>query len=461
MFEAVGHIMKRFPRRFVRVFSRILLLVSLAGFIAFIGVHSDFSPLSSQFRLKFISGGDHKANNERENIQVDKNEIHPVISWEKIKEKLTFTGTSELSAKQIVKKNYIQLGEIMGKPIDLPKVDNLVGPPENAENYERANGTLMILTRNRDAGAVVYTVKQIEEHFNKKFHYPYVFLNEEKFTERFKSRIKNYVSGECYFEQVAPEDWVQPEFIDKNKQNVGMLNLARENVAYARKLSYHNMCRYYSRGFYNHPRMKQFRYYWRFEPGTDYFCDIDYDVFKFMQDNDKTYGFTISIYDIRQSLRTIWPDTLEFVEKHPEYVNPNGAMSWLTNSLQKPENAEETHGYSTCHFWSNFEIADMNFFRSKPYSEWVEYLDKAGGFYYERWGDAPVHTIGLSLFADRKRIHWFRDIGYRHVPYTNCPNSEKCSRCTPGKFTYMNLWSENCLTNWWNLEMDDDQKSLY
>jgi hypothetical protein len=28
----------------------------------------------------------------------------------------------------------------------------------------------------------------------------------------------------------------------------------------------------------------------------------------------------------------------------------------------------------------------------------------------------------------------FRDIGYRHIPYFNCPNSPKCSACTPGKF---------------------------
>jgi mannosyltransferase len=28
----------------------------------------------------------------------------------------------------------------------------------------------------------------------------------------------------------------------------------------------------------------------------------------------------------------------------------------------------------------------------------------------------------------------FRDIGYNHIPYYNCPNSPKCSGCTPGKF---------------------------
>jgi alpha 1,2-mannosyltransferase len=67
--------------------------------------------------------------------------------------------------------------------------------------------------------------------------------------------------------------------------------------------------------------------------------------------------------------------------------------------------------------WSNFEIGDLNFWRSEAYMKFFEYLDKAGGFYYERWGDAPVHSIGAALFAKKEQIHWFEDIGYKHEPF--------------------------------------------
>jgi hypothetical protein len=67
--------------------------------------------------------------------------------------------------------------------------------------------------------------------------------------------------------------------------------------------------------------------------------------------------------------------------------------------------------------WSNFEIGDLNFWRSEAYMKFFEHLDKAGGFYYERWGDAPVHSIGAALFAKKEQIHWFEDIGYRHEPF--------------------------------------------
>lgn len=33
--------------------------------------------------------------------------------------------------------------------------------------------------------------------------------------------------------------------------------------------------------------------------------------------------------------------------------------------------------------WSNFEIADMHFWRSPAYMDFFEYLDSKGGFYYE------------------------------------------------------------------------------
>ena len=33
--------------------------------------------------------------------------------------------------------------------------------------------------------------------------------------------------------------------------------------------------------------------------------------------------------------------------------------------------------------WSNFEIGDLNFYRGEAYMKYFEFLDQAGGFYYE------------------------------------------------------------------------------
>ncbi len=60
----------------------------------------------------------------------------------------------------------------------------------------------------------------------------------------------------------------------------------------------------------------------------------------------------------------------------------------------------------------------------------------------QRWGDAPVHSIGAALFAKKEQIHFFNDIGeglskmsrvrlvegylagYRHNPFQHCPQGE-------------------------------------
>jgi hypothetical protein len=87
--------------------------------------------------------------------------------------------------------------------------------------------------------------------------------------------------------------------------------------------------------------------------------------------------------------------------------------------------------------WSNFEIADMDFWRGEAYQTFFDFLESKGGFYYERWGDAPVHSIAVALFVPRHRLHFFTDIGYRHTPFQHCPQADQ--------------WSQNkCSCNQWD-----------
>lgn len=65
----------------------------------------------------------------------------------------------------------------------------------------------------------------------------------------------------------------------------------------------------------------------------------------------------------------------------------------------------------------------MDFYRSEAYLSFFNHLDKAGGFFYERWGDAPVHSIGASLLLDKSEFHYFDNIGYLHPPIMHCPKA--------------------------------------
>jgi alpha 1,2-mannosyltransferase len=56
--------------------------------------------------------------------------------------------------------------------------------------------------------------------------------------------------------------------------------------------------------------------------------------------------------------------------------------------------------------------------------DFFKHLDESGGFFYERWGDAPVHSVAAGLMLQKDEIHFFNDIAYYHVPFTHCPTGE-------------------------------------
>lgn len=146
-----------------------------------------------------------------------------------------------------------------------------------------------------------------------------------------------------------------------------------------------------------------------------------------MEANNKTYSFTIAIFEYQRTIESLWPTVQSFVKEHPDYLAPNNALNFLVDS-------DDINGpYNLCHFWSNFEIADMRFWRSKVYEDFFQYLDATGNFFYERWGgasrllcisalhrprrsisllllalhpDAPVHSIAAALFLPRERLHF-------------------------------------------------------
>lgn len=85
------------------------------------------------------------------------------------------------------------------------------------------------------------------------------------------------------------------------------------------------------------------------------------------------------------------------------------------------EDRTDKEDYNLCHFWSNFEIARVDIFTSPEYQQFYQHLESAGGFYKERWGDAPVHSLAIGMFLDLNEVHYFRDIGYRHEIFVHCP----------------------------------------
>ncbi|KAG8902869.1 alpha 1,2-mannosyltransferase 2.4.1 [Tulasnella sp. 417] len=181
-------------------------------------------------------------------------------------------------------------------PHETVQPESLVGSEFHNTTQRKANAAFVILARNSELNGVLESIKMMEDRFNRKFGYPYVFLNEQPFTSDFIKYTSDIISTKAEYGVIPAEHWYQPEWIDEERATRG-----------------------------------------------------------------------------RQLLQ------------------------------QK-------------------QIGDLNFWRSPAYMAFFEHLEKAGGFYYERWGDAPVHSIGAALLARRDQLHFFNDIGYKHEPFMHCPS---------------------------------------
>ncbi|CAO1633414.1 unnamed protein product [Jaminaea pallidilutea] len=307
--------------------------------------------------------------------------------------------------------------------------------PQKANKAPRAKAGFIVLVRNSELQSMKESMRDVEDRFNRKYGYPWIFLNNEPFSDDFKKGVKQMTRSEVRFGFVEKKHWGYPEWIDQNKAAETRRIMKDKNIIYGDSESYRHMCRFQSGFFFQHPLTMDLDYYWRVEPGIKLYCDIDYDPFVFMQMNNKTYGFTMALHEYIETIPTLWQTTHDFIKLNPQYVAKDNGLHFMTD---EPERGMDP-GYNLCHFWSNFEIGDLRFWRGEAYQKYFDYLDKAGGFFYERWGDAPVHSIAAILFLDRSRLHWFEDVGYYHVPWNHCPANKakyhetgKC-QCEPEK----------------------------
>ncbi|KAG0964411.1 hypothetical protein G6F35_003261 [Rhizopus arrhizus] len=324
---------------------------------------------------------------------------------------------------------------------------------DNSTKREKA--VIVILVRNNELNPMRRTLREFEDRFNRKFNYPYVFLNDEPFSDEFKQSISALTNAEIEFGLVPSEMWSVPNHVNETLMNERLTDYASRNIMYGGSLSYRHMCRFNSGFFYRHPLLEKYDYYWRVEPGVHFYCDLDYDPFSFMKENGKEYGFTITLKEIPETIPTLWEHTLKFA--HEKQLNTT-----LLRFFGSPEG-----GYNLCHYWSNFEIASLNLWRDSRYQDYFDYLDSTGNFFYERWGDAIVHSLAAGLYLNKTQVHFFEDIGYKHDNFAHCVNDGIFGKCMcPEDVGNFDEMFGSCLSDWksfrteglqWDFRKNGDQ----
>ncbi|KAJ2784797.1 alpha-1,2-mannosyltransferase ktr1 [Coemansia javaensis] len=285
---------------------------------------------------------------------------------------------------------------------------------------QRVNGAIVALVRNSELAGLRKSIRMLEDRFNRRFKYPYVLLNDKNFTQEFRDGIASITTNEVRYGILDEAQWGYSPSVSPAKA-LAALEHNRNRYLYGDSLSYRFMCRFQSGMFFEHPLVRDLDWYWRLEPDVEYYCDINYDPFVFMRDRGLKYGFTIALREDPATIESLWYHTREWIKKNPHLLPERSLANWIMGT--------DGH-YNTCHFWSNFEIVDLSLYRSEAYRSYFEHLDRAGGFFYERWGDAPIHSIAATLLLNKDEVHWFEDIGYKHPGNMHCPRDKNMlARC--------------------------------
>jgi alpha 1,2-mannosyltransferase len=309
-------------------------------------------------------------------------------------------------------------------------------PP--ADRTPKPRAAFVALVRERNLDGLLNTMRDVQWAFNDDpaSGYDYVFLSEVPFTDWFKEHVNNFLIGapsrpKVHYGLVDKATWDIPAHIDVAKAKERWAKMQKTGVPYAGSQSYRQMCRYYSGPIFHHPLLARYEYVWRIEPDTKHLCRyvsqwqrsaetgktvwLERDPFRYMKKHKKKYAWIITLLDYTVTVRTLMVHVNKWRNDNPAFVSDNNALHFTS---------DDGKGFNKCHFWTNYEIIDLSFARSAAYQSFFNAMDKAGGFFYERWGDGPVRSLAASLILDKDEIWRVENGGYFHPPYLTCPRRQ-------------------------------------
>lgn len=254
-------------------------------------------------------------------------------------------------------------------------------------------GAIVYLLKNssKDIKLIKQSLNLLDINFNINYKYPVIIFHED-LTEKSMQEIRKSSNSKIIFEQVHFEI---PSYVDKNSV---------PEYLYADGYRYGIGCRHLGRFFsydaYNHPIFKDYNYVWRLDADSFIMGKIDYDVFQYMEDNKYIFGYMVAILE-HENFRKNFSETVS---------------AYFKKDIQWD---------GKC-YYGNFSISNLDFWRSKEYTNFYNYIDKGGWIYKYRWGEQMLHYIAVQMFLKESQIHKFDDIPYRHQAFTN-----KCSLPEP------------------------------
>ena len=266
---------------------------------------------------------------------------------------------------------------------------------------DKPKAFIYYLIHRRSMPSLQMSIRALHRNFNRRFRYPIVvFVEPELDNPADRRRIADIVPADS--ESPPPSIYVQvvrfqiPDYV-----NASLVPRMAGFGSRKRTIGYRHMCRFHAGGVYDQPivRSPGLQYGWRLDDDSLIRRPINYDLFQVMRDGGYQYGY--------RRINSGWsPVDYALWDAVDRYLNATPSLT-PTFYRQWPKNAAR--------YFNNFEVSDLRVWMSPQYRDYFNFVDRLGGIYYHKWGDAAIKTIAVTLFIPRDRTHLFKGIAYFHT----------------------------------------------
>lgn len=161
-------------------------------------------------------------------------------------------------------------------------------------------------------------------------------------------------------------------------------------------IGYRHMCRLYSGELFKMSFMEKYKYVWRLDTDSYILGRVNYNVFDKLYNNNAVYGYINIQKDHPNAV-------IDFYESLQKILKNRSGRDHIFSNEEKNKV-----------YYTNFEVLDLEFFRSSSYLSIYDAIDKTLGFYNRRWGDHIFRYSVLNFLLDKSKFFFYYDISYHH-----------------------------------------------
>ena len=158
---------------------------------------------------------------------------------------------------------------------------------------------------------------------------------------------------------------------------------------------YRHMCHFFANDIFFRPELVGYDFYMRMDDDSFILSPLKFNIFELMREKGYKYAYRVILKD-RPHVCVGFGDLIK------RYFSMEGRR--LNCQLPPP--------YMI--YYTNFEICDISWFRGRGWQEYFAAVDRTGGIWRHRWGDALIRYYGVVNLMEGASVYCLKQLHYHH-----------------------------------------------